>query len=247
MLRGAGAKAGQRVSLSDLGRRKHRADQGLRREEGGHHLPALLQHPVQGLQGSRLRIEVEHYTVFLERLLGQDRLKFKTEAFDCTYHDSCYLGRYNDIFEAPRALLQAAGGSIAEMVRSGNESFCCGAGGGRILAEENLGSRINIRRVNMAAETGSPDPGLQLPLLSDHVRGRGQGSGAGRPARAQGHRGDSSPSEWFKRTLSTTEGRSGRPPEGRRTLSPFAGFSVPVVVFPSNARFRAHSFAGGKR
>ncbi len=100
-------------------------------------------------------IETEHYTVFLHRLVEQGRLNLRAEAFDCTYHDSCYLGRYNDIFEQPRSLVKSAGGTISEMSRSGLESFCCGAGGGRILAEEKLGSRISEKRASMAAETGA--------------------------------------------------------------------------------------------
>jgi Fe-S oxidoreductase len=122
-------------------------------------------------------VEVEHYTVFLARLVEQGRLTFKAEAFDCTYHDSCYLGRYNDIYEAPRALLQAAGGKIGEMAKSGTESFCCGAGGGRILAEESLGSRINVKRVNMAAEKGAPTLVSNCPfcltMFEDGVKGAG--------------------------------------------------------------------------
>ncbi len=119
--------------------------------------------------------EVEHYTLFLERLQQQGRLNFKGEAFDCTYHDSCYLGRYNDIYQAPRTLLQAAGGTIAEMAKSEAESFCCGAGGGRILAEEKLGSRINVKRVQMAAVAGPPTLVSNCPfcltMFEDGVKG----------------------------------------------------------------------------
>ncbi|CAG0993787.1 partial putative iron-sulfur-binding oxidoreductase FadF, partial [Burkholderiales bacterium] len=69
---------------------------------------------------------------------------------------SCYLGRYKDIFTEPRAVLAAAGGDLREMDRSGCDSFCCGAGGGRILAEEKLGTKISEARVRMAGETGAP-------------------------------------------------------------------------------------------
>lgn len=98
--------------------------------------------------------EVESYTIFLEKLLADGRLKLRQESFDCTYHDSCYLGRHNDIYEAPRKLLQAAGGKNVEMEKSRDQSFCCSAGGGRILAEENIGRRINVERVRMAEATG---------------------------------------------------------------------------------------------
>ncbi|WP_085813556.1 heterodisulfide reductase-related iron-sulfur binding cluster [Citrifermentans pelophilum] len=101
-------------------------------------------------------VPVEHYTTFLQDLVQQGRLKLKPEPFACTYHDSCYIGRYMDIFEEPRELLYRAGGDIAEMGASRLESFCCGAGGGRILAEEKRGTRINVARVQMAQETGAP-------------------------------------------------------------------------------------------
>ncbi|MDW7645410.1 MAG: heterodisulfide reductase-related iron-sulfur binding cluster [Desulfuromonadales bacterium] len=122
-----------------------------------------------------LGLEVEHYTVFLERLLEKGRLKLRPEAFAATCHDSCYLGRYNDIYQAPRTLLAAAGGRLAEMSHNQANSFCCGAGGGRILAEENLGSRINNRRVSMAADTGAPllvsNCPFCLTMFEDGVKG----------------------------------------------------------------------------
>ncbi len=118
---------------------------------------------------------VEHYTVFIDRLLRKGKLQLKAEAFDCTYHDSCYLGRYNDIFEEPRALVQAAGGRIAELERSGLESFCCGAGGGRILAEEKIGTRISEARAQMAAETKAPTLVSNCPfcltMFEDGIKG----------------------------------------------------------------------------
>jgi len=120
-------------------------------------------------------IEVESYTVYLERLLQESRLKLKPEQLNCTYHDSCYLGRHNDIYDAPRRLIEAAGGKIVEMERNRSESFCCSAGGGRILAEENLGSRINIKRVQMAAETHAPELISNCPfcltMFEDGIKG----------------------------------------------------------------------------
>jgi Fe-S oxidoreductase len=122
-------------------------------------------------------VPVEHYTVFLERLVREGRLPLAPEAFDCTYHDSCYLGRYNDVFAAPRTLLQAAGGRLAEMDRSAAQSFCCGAGGGRILAEEKLGTRISETRAAMAAATGAPTLVSNCPfcltMFEDGVKGAG--------------------------------------------------------------------------
>jgi Fe-S oxidoreductase/nitrate reductase gamma subunit len=103
-----------------------------------------------------LDVEVEHYATFLDRIINQGALQLKPQAFDCTYHDSCYLGRYKDIVREPRDVLRAAGGNIKEMDRTGKDSFCCGGGGGRVLAEEKLGRRINVERVKMAQVTGAP-------------------------------------------------------------------------------------------
>jgi Fe-S oxidoreductase/nitrate reductase gamma subunit len=103
-----------------------------------------------------LDVEVEHYSTFLNRLIGDGKLHLKPQAFDCTYHDSCYLGRYQGILHEPRQVLNQAGAEIREMDKSKLESFCCGGGGGRVLAEEKLGRRINVERVKMAQDTGSP-------------------------------------------------------------------------------------------
>ncbi|MHB8123290.1 MAG: heterodisulfide reductase-related iron-sulfur binding cluster [Desulfuromonadaceae bacterium] len=103
-----------------------------------------------------LDIPVEHYTTYLNDLLGADRLRLTNEPFSFTYHDSCYLGRYMDIIEQPRNILRLAGGLLAEMDKSGYDSFCCGAGGGRIIAEEKLGSKISEVRVKMVVDTGAP-------------------------------------------------------------------------------------------
>ncbi len=102
-------------------------------------------------------LPVQHYTVFVAELIEQGRLHLaKGESFDCTYHDSCYVGRYADIFEPPREIIERLGGNISEMDRNRMESFCCGGGGGRILAEERVGTRVNVARVQMAGETRAP-------------------------------------------------------------------------------------------
>lgn len=103
-----------------------------------------------------LDIEVEHYTTFLHRLLREGKLSLKPQPLDLTYHDSCYIARYKGITEEPRLLLQAAGGTLREMEKSKLDGFCCGGGGGRVLAEEKLGRRINVERVGMAQATGAP-------------------------------------------------------------------------------------------
>jgi len=101
-------------------------------------------------------VPVEHYTTYLHRLLSEGKLNIKSDTLsNCTYHDSCYLGRYNDTYDAPRELLSSAGMKVNEMSDHHADSFCCGAGGGRIMAEEKLGTKISVKRVNMALETGS--------------------------------------------------------------------------------------------
>ena len=120
-------------------------------------------------------IPVVNYTVYLQQLLQSGQLKLKPSELSCTYHDSCYLGRHNDIYAAPRQLIEAAGGKIVEMDKNRAEAFCCSAGGGRIMAEENLGSRINVKRVNMAVETGAPTLLSNCPfcltMFEDGVKG----------------------------------------------------------------------------
>ncbi|NOQ42439.1 MAG: 4Fe-4S dicluster domain-containing protein [Desulfuromusa sp.] len=122
-----------------------------------------------------LDVEVSHYTEYLAELLQQGRLKLTPQPFDCTYHDSCYLGRYNDIYQAPRTLLAAAGAQLTEMEKHSTEAFCCSAGGGRILADENIGTRISEKRAHMAAETGAPTLISNCPfcltMFEDGIKG----------------------------------------------------------------------------
>ena len=124
-----------------------------------------------------LTVEVEPHPVFLSRLVAEGRLKIAAAQFDCSYHDSCYLGRHNGFYEAPRQLIATAGGRIAEMEKNRDQGFCCGAGGGRILAEEKLGSRINVARVQQAAVTGTglllANCPFCLTMFEDGVKGAG--------------------------------------------------------------------------
>jgi Fe-S oxidoreductase/nitrate reductase gamma subunit len=122
-------------------------------------------------------VEVVSYTVFLKELIDAGKLCIDASELSCTYHDSCYLGRHNDIYEAPRQLIVAAGGKIIEMEKNRSEAFCCSAGGGRILAEEKIGERINVKRVQMAAATGAPillsNCPFCLTMFEDGVKGAG--------------------------------------------------------------------------
>ena len=124
-----------------------------------------------------LEAEVVFYTVYLEQLIDSGKLQINGEDLSCTYHDSCYLGRHNDIYDAPRNLISRAGGSIAEMAKNRENAFCCSAGGGRIMAEEKLGERMNVARVDMAAQTGAPvlvsNCPFCLTMFEDGVKGAG--------------------------------------------------------------------------
>lgn len=125
--------------------------------------------------------EVIHHTVLLAGLLKEGRLKFnKNNNVTITYHDPCYLGRYNDIWREPREILRALPGvRLAEMQRSKNESFCCGAGGGRFWTkpvEENL---VAANRMRQVSDTGASVLGTACPycklLLEDMAACQGTG------------------------------------------------------------------------
>ncbi|MGB6772145.1 MAG: (Fe-S)-binding protein [Candidatus Dormiibacterota bacterium] len=113
--------------------------------------------------------EVIHHTQLLAQLLDQGRIELKESlrGGEITYHDPCYLGRWNGEYDAPRRVLQAIpGAKLVEMKRSRNEAMCCGAGGGRLFIEETRGTRINRVRVKQAEETGAGTAALACPFCA---------------------------------------------------------------------------------
>ncbi len=104
--------------------------------------------------------EVIHHTVFLQQLIDEGKIKMKEggsfKGKKITYHDSCYLGRANDIYEAPRKVLEALDAELVEMKRCRSNGMCCGAGGAQMFKEEEKGAvRVNIDRSHEAIGTGA--------------------------------------------------------------------------------------------
>jgi Fe-S oxidoreductase len=124
-----------------------------------------------------------HHTQLLNQLVADGKLTPTTPvAGTATYHDPCYLGRHNKVYEPPRELIAKVGGlQYKEMERSKERSFCCGAGGARMWMEETIGQRINDNRTEEAL-TLSPDAIITgcpfcKTMISDSVAGK-QSSGA---------------------------------------------------------------------
>ena len=119
------------------------------------------------------RYNVVHHSEFFLDLTKQNRLKPKGSKLEkMTFHDSCYLGRWNGLIEAPRELLRLSGLSrnLVEMKRTKTKGLCCGAGGGRMFMEENLGKRINIERAQEVMASGATEVAAACPYCITMLR-----------------------------------------------------------------------------
>jgi len=124
--------------------------------------------------------QVIHHAEFLKDLISSEKLRLTRPINKViTYHDSCYLGRANQIFEPPRKILRSIPGlKLIEMERHHKRSFCCGAGGGRMWMEEHIGTRINQMRTDQAIQTKATLVGTACPycltMLVDGIKEKGQ-------------------------------------------------------------------------
>lgn len=125
------------------------------------------------------RYEVIHHTTFLQQLIDEGKIRIKEggpfKGKRITYHDSCFLGRGNDIYEAPRKVLEALDAELVEMKRCRSKGLCCGAGGAQMFKEEEKGTtRINFERSHEAVGTGAGVIAAACPfcntMLTDGVK-----------------------------------------------------------------------------
>jgi Fe-S oxidoreductase len=124
--------------------------------------------------------EVIHHTQLLEQLIADGRLDVSQATLEerLTYHDSCYLGRHNDVYLAPRKVVGSIKGiEVVEMQRNGTKGMCCGAGGARMWMEESIGTKVNDERAREALSTGATRVATACPfcfiMLDDGVKGAG--------------------------------------------------------------------------
>jgi Fe-S oxidoreductase/nitrate reductase gamma subunit len=126
--------------------------------------------------------EVVHHSQFLEWLIDQGKLDLSNARLEerVVYHDSCYLGRHNDVYMAPRNVIGSLGGiEVVEAGRNGTKGMCCGAGGARMWMEESTGKQVNVERSQELLATGATKIAVACPfcyiMIDDGVKGQGVG------------------------------------------------------------------------
>lgn len=136
----------------------------------------VIKHEYPELGGN---YEVIHHTEFLQSLINEGRIKLKGggefAGKKITYHDSCYIGRANGIYDAPRSVLAGLDADLTEMQRAGSKGLCCGAGGAQVFKEDETGDRsINVERSEEAIGTGAKIVVANCPfcitMLSDGMK-----------------------------------------------------------------------------
>jgi Fe-S oxidoreductase len=125
--------------------------------------------------------EVMHHSKLLEELVETGKLDLSRAELEdrIVYHDSCYLGRHNDIYMAPRQVIGRLGGvEVVEAPRNGTKGMCCGAGGARMFMEETIGTKVNDARAEELVETGATRIATACPfcyiMIDDGVKGMGK-------------------------------------------------------------------------
>ena len=179
--------------------------------------------------------EVVHHSELLMELIADGRLSMAgaSLAERVTYHDSCYLGRHNDVYLAPRKVIGSLGGiDIVEMPRNGTKGMCCGAGGARMWMEETIGKKVNVERAQEAIATGAERIAVACPycyvMMDDGVKGEGQRRGRQGP----GHRRDAA-----RGAREREHARRRRSPSSARPASkPGRGYFPPSWRPPEAAR-----------
>ena len=187
-----------------LGRRKDEQWDGLERRSGNEYLFQMLALPsIEMLDGMGVKkiitqcphcfntllneypqlgghFEVVHHSQLLEELIDTGRLDLSEARLDerVVYHDSCYLGRHNDIYLSPRNVIGSLGGiEVVEAGRNGTKGMCCGAGGARMWMEESIGTKVNDARAAELIATGASKVATACPfcyiMLDDGVKGAG--------------------------------------------------------------------------
>ena len=143
-------------------------------------MPALLQHAAQRVPPARRPLRGRPPRQLLESLIASGQLDVSQATLDerITYHDSCYLGRHNDVYLAPRKVVGSIKGiEIVEMPRNGTKGMCCGAGGARMWMEESIGIKVNDERAKEALSTGATRIATACPycyiMLDDGTKAAG--------------------------------------------------------------------------